>query len=75
MIDLHPAHLKVGGKSAFVILTYEEYRRIQEALDDTEDLAALRAARRGNKRRSTYTIEAARRAQGLKSRRRTRARP
>ncbi len=46
MIELHPEILEKDGKKQFVILTYEEFTAIQEALADAEDLAALRAAKK-----------------------------
>lgn len=45
MIELHPEILEKDGKKQFVILPYEEFAAIQEALADAEDLAALRAAK------------------------------
>jgi hypothetical protein len=46
MIELHPEILKKDGKKQFVILPYEEFVAIEQALADAEDLAALRAARK-----------------------------
>ena len=45
MIELHPEILEKDGKKQFVILPYEEFAAIQEALADADDLAALRAAK------------------------------
>ena len=45
MIELHPEILEKDGKKQFVILTYEEFLAIEQALADAEDLAALRAAK------------------------------
>ena len=45
MIELHPEILEKDGKK-HVILPYEEFAAIQEALADAEDLAALRIARK-----------------------------
>lgn len=45
MIELHPEIIKKDGKE-FVILTYEEFRAIEEALADAEDLSELRAAKK-----------------------------
>jgi len=45
MIELHPEILEKDGKKQFVILPYEEFAAIQEALADAEDLAALRTAK------------------------------
>ena len=38
--------LEKDGKKQFVILPYEEFAGIQEALADADDLAALRAAKK-----------------------------
>jgi hypothetical protein len=46
MIELHPEILEKDGKKQFVILTYEEFLAIEQALSDAEDLAALRAAKK-----------------------------
>ena len=46
MIELHPEIVEKDGKKQFVILPYEEFAGIQEALADADDLAALRAAKK-----------------------------
>jgi hypothetical protein len=46
MIELHPEIVEKDGKKEFVILKYEEFLAIQQALADAEDLVALRAAKR-----------------------------
>jgi len=45
MIDLHPEFLKKNGKNEFVVLPYEEFVRVQELLEDVEDILALREAK------------------------------
>jgi predicted DNA-binding protein (UPF0251 family) len=45
MIELHPEIIEKDGKE-FVILTHEEFRAIEEALADAEDLTELRAAKK-----------------------------
>lgn len=45
MLKLKPEILKKNGKSQFVILTYEDYVRVREMLEDAEDLKSLRAAK------------------------------
>jgi predicted DNA-binding protein (UPF0251 family) len=45
MIELHPEIIERDGKE-FVILTYEEFRAIEEALADAEDLTELRTAKK-----------------------------
>jgi PHD/YefM family antitoxin component YafN of YafNO toxin-antitoxin module len=39
---LHPQVIKRKGKKEFVVLPYEEFLSIQEALEDFEDLKELR---------------------------------
>ena len=46
MIELHPEIIEKDGKKQFVILPYEEFAAIQEALADAEDLVELRAAKK-----------------------------
>jgi len=45
VIKLHPEIVKKDGKE-FVVLTCEEFRAIEEALADAEDLTELRAAKK-----------------------------
>lgn len=45
MLKLHPSILERDGKKAFAILPYEEFLKIQEQLEDYEDLKDLRAAK------------------------------
>lgn len=45
MIALHPNILERNGEKAFVILPYEEFVQIEEALQDLADLMALRSAK------------------------------
>lgn len=46
MIELHPEIVEKDGKKQFVILRYEEFVAIQQALADADDLAALRSAKK-----------------------------
>lgn len=45
MVTLHPNILERDGKKAFAVLPYEEFVRIEEELDNFEDLKDLRAAK------------------------------
>lgn len=45
MIKLHPEFLSKNGKKEFVVLTYEEFKALEELLADIEDLMDLRAAK------------------------------
>ncbi|MFZ5866428.1 MAG: type II toxin-antitoxin system Phd/YefM family antitoxin [Thermodesulfobacteriota bacterium] len=42
---LHPQVIEKEGRKEFVILPYEEFVQIQEALEDLEDLRELRKER------------------------------
>jgi len=57
MIELHPEILEKDGKKQFVILPYEEFAAIQEALADADDLAALRAAKKEEHAAPGITLE------------------
>jgi hypothetical protein len=46
MIELHPEIIEKDGKKQFVVLTYEEFLAIEEALADADDLTELRAAKK-----------------------------
>jgi len=54
MIELHPEILEKDGKKEFVILPYEEFLAIQQALADVEDLAALRPQKKKIKTRLAF---------------------
>ncbi len=45
MVELHPQMIEKDGKREFVILPYEEFVRVEEALADYQDLQVLRAAK------------------------------
>ena len=45
MINLNPKILEKDGKKEFAILTYEEFERLTEQLEDYEDLKELRSAK------------------------------
>ena len=42
---LHPQVIEKEGRMEFVVLPYEEFLQIQEALEDLEDLRELRKER------------------------------
>lgn len=41
-MDIHPQIIMKDGKKEFVVLPYDEYLRLQEALEDYYDLQTLR---------------------------------
>ena len=45
MVTLHPSILERDGKKAFAVLPYEEFVKIEEELDDLEDIKDLRTAK------------------------------
>ena len=57
MIELHPEILVKDGEKQFVILPYEEFAAIQEALADADDLAALRLAKKEELNVPTVSLE------------------
>ena len=57
MIELHPEIIQKDGKKQFVVLTYEEFLAIEEALADADDLTELRAAKKEEHDTPTITLE------------------
>jgi len=55
MLKVKPEFLSKDGKRQFVILTIEDFDRIQDALEDTRDLRDLRQATRSNAGKPYYT--------------------
>ena len=55
MLKVKPEYLSKGGKREFVILTVEDFDRMKEALEDAEDLRALREATLKNAKSPYYT--------------------
>jgi len=45
MLRLHPNILESDGHKAFAILPYDEFQKIQEVLDEYENLKTLREAK------------------------------
>ena len=41
-MSIHPQIIERDGKKEFVVLPYEEFLRVQEALEDYDDLRTLR---------------------------------
>ncbi len=61
MLKVKPEYLRKHGKAEFVVLTVEDFNRINEALEDARDLRDLRAATRKNARKPYLTAAQARR--------------
>jgi hypothetical protein len=64
-MELHPQILEKDGKPAFVVLAYEEYVALTQALEDAMDSLLLREAKAEAKGRPTYTPDQVRKALGL----------
>ena len=56
MTELHPEILEKDGKK-HVILPYEEFAAIEQALAEAEDLAALRAAKEEERDATSIPLE------------------
>ena len=65
MIELHPQIVTKDGEKQFVILPYDEFAAIQEALTDIDDLNALRIAKREEQNAPAVPLEEAVASLGL----------
>lgn len=65
MIKLKPQILEKDGRKEFVVLTYEEFIKIQEELEDYEDLKALRKAKQKEADAPTIDLETAKKELGV----------
>lgn len=45
MVSFHASFLKKDGKNEFVVISYDEFLKLQEELDDYESLKELRDAK------------------------------
>jgi hypothetical protein len=75
MLKVKPEFLSRHGKRQFVILTIEDFDRIQAALDDARDLRDLRRATRRNAGKPYYTPAEVERRLATRSTRRKRNGP
>ncbi len=66
MIALHQNILEKDGKKQFAILPYDEFVKLQEELDDFEDLKALRRAKQQEADAPTIPLQEAAKALELK---------
>jgi hypothetical protein len=44
-LELHPSFIEREGKREYVVLPYEEFKRLQEFIEDAQDLFAIRQAK------------------------------
>jgi hypothetical protein len=56
-MTLHPQIIEKKGKKEFVIIPYEEFLLIQEALDDLNDIQDLRAEKELSKNEPTKKLD------------------
>ncbi|CAN5720858.1 MAG: type II toxin-antitoxin system Phd/YefM family antitoxin [Gammaproteobacteria bacterium] len=56
MIELHPQVIEKDGKKEFAVLPYDEFVRVQEELEDYEDLRQLREAKEQDKEALAITL-------------------
>jgi PHD/YefM family antitoxin component YafN of YafNO toxin-antitoxin module len=60
--------IKKNGKKEYVVLPYEEYLRIQEELEDYQDLRSLREAKETEKDATTIGMAELKKRIGRRSR-------
>jgi PHD/YefM family antitoxin component YafN of YafNO toxin-antitoxin module len=53
MVSLRAQIIKKNGKKEYAVLPYEEFLRVQEELEDYEDLRCLREAKEAEKEAPT----------------------
>jgi len=56
-MELHPQVIEKEGKKEFVVLPYEEFIALEEAVRDYEDLLDLRAAKEESKNQRGTPLE------------------
>lgn len=56
-MTLHPQIIEKEGKKEFVIIPYEEFLLIQEALQDLDDLKELREEKERSKNESAKKLD------------------
>jgi PHD/YefM family antitoxin component YafN of YafNO toxin-antitoxin module len=55
-MTIHPQIIKKEGKNEFVVLPYDEFIKIQDALENYEDLKLLREEKEKSKNQSTIPL-------------------
>ena len=59
MLALHPNILEKNGKKEFVVISFEEFKKIEEELMDYEDLKDLREAKEKEENSDSYSLNVA----------------
>ena len=57
MINLHPEFLTKNGQKEFAVIPYEEFVKLQELLQDLEDIQDLRASKEEYKDQPNISFE------------------
>ena len=57
-MSIHPQIIEKDGKKEFVVLPYEEFLRVQEALEDYDDLRTLRDEKAAAGGETTRSLDA-----------------
>ena len=68
MAAVHAQIIKKNGKKEYVVLPYEEFLRIQEELEDYQDLRSLRDAKKTEKNAMTIGMAELKKRIGKRSR-------
>ena len=71
MVTLHAQIIKKKGQKEYAVLPYEEFLKIQEQLEDYEDLRCLREAKQAEKEAATIGMAELKRNFGRRTRRST----
>ena len=56
-MELHPHIIEKEGKKEFVVLPYEEFMALEEAMNDFEDLKDLREAKEISKNQPSISLD------------------
>ena len=56
-MTIHPQILEKDGKKEFAVLPYEEFLRLQEELEDYEDLRTLRQEKAESQDEATRSLD------------------
>jgi len=65
-MDINPQILEKNGRKEFVIFPYEDFLKIQEELDNYEDLRSLREAKETERDSPAISLEEAKKQLGIK---------
>jgi PHD/YefM family antitoxin component YafN of YafNO toxin-antitoxin module len=57
ILEIHPNYIEKKGKKEFVVISYDEFKRIEETLNDYEDLMELRKVKSKEKDKATKNID------------------